>query len=529
MGMLNAMLTICWIGVMLVTLPCVAKSYQWIDENGIKNFTDDSSTIPHSAQSQSMMREVSANDPPLKTLFPALDIRKMLGNKNFEKLNMTLSDYYQAYTQNVRNEDALYNAFYSFSVNDENYEPLLNEWVKSHPDSYQPYLARAFYFYNFGWKGRGNKWASETMDVQREEMSRYFSQAKKDLEQVLQIKPNHVVSYYLLINMYKATGGKYEIREIAKKALKENPNSFSIRSSYLLSLTPRWGGTYTEMDQFATEAQKYVLKNPKLKVLQGYTFYDAGSMHLNAKNYGVALQYLDKALSFGDLAMFYEERADVYYRMDKDDEALKDIGRAIAMAPQNADFYLLKSKILGSKKMMHAALKDVEIADQLSPNDEYIAKQKKWLADSFIYSGYAQQKSKNLSGAVMDFNAAIQINPGNADAYYRRARAFIDQKNLASATNDVSKAIELGPNNFDFYLLMDWLLTQKSDWAGIISHWNKFITLNPDSDRAYLERGGAFFRKGDFSYAVDDAKKAADLGNAEGQKIVDRYKGQMGK
>ncbi len=514
---------------MLVTPPCIAKSYQWIDENGIKNFTDDPSAIPHSAQSQAMTDKESESAPPLKTLFPALGIRKMLGDRNFEKLNMTLEDYYKEYTRDARNEEALYNAFGSFSVNDESYEPLLDEWVKSYPGSYQPYLARAFYFYNSGWKSRGGKWASETTNVQSEAMRHYFSQAKKDLEQVLQIKPNHVVSYYLLINMYKATGGKYEIREIAKKALKENSGSFSIRSSYLLSLTPRWGGTYTEMDQFATEAQKYVLKNPKLKALQGYVFYDAGSMHLNAKNYGVALQYLDKALSFGDLAMFYEERADIYYRMDKDDEALKDIGRAIEMAPQNADFYLLRSKILGSKKMMHVALKDIEIADQLNPNDEYIAKQKKWLADSFIYSGYAQQKSKNLSGALMDFNAAIQINPGNADAYYRRARVFIDQKDLASAINDLNKAIELGPNNFDFYLLMDWLLTQKSDWSGIISHWNRFIALNPGSDRAYLERGGAFFRKGDLSSAVADAKKAADLGNAEGQKIVDRYKGQVGK
>ena len=52
-------------------------------------------------------------------------------------------------------------------------------------------------------------------------MKRYFSKAKQDLEKVLKIKPDHIVPYYFLINIYKTSGGKDEIKVIVKKALEK--------------------------------------------------------------------------------------------------------------------------------------------------------------------------------------------------------------------------------------------------------------------------------------------------------------------
>ena len=70
-----------------------------------------------------MIDEKPAYDTSLKTSFPILTIRKMLRDKDFKKLNITLSDYHKAYEQDVRNEDALLDAFIAFSVNDENHQP----------------------------------------------------------------------------------------------------------------------------------------------------------------------------------------------------------------------------------------------------------------------------------------------------------------------------------------------------------------------------------------------------------------------
>ena len=473
-----------------------------------------------------MIFEKTNHDPTLKTIFPALAVRGIFLNKEYEKLNATLSDYQKAYENDVRNEDNLIAAYEAFSTTEDYYEALLNEWVKIYPSAYQPYLARGFYFMKLGWKSRGGKFAKDTTEEQLEGMRKYFSKASQDIESALKIKQDHVIPYYLLINIYK-TRGIDSLDVIIEKALEQCPGSFRIRSAYLVSITPRWGGTYEKMDLFAKNSQKYSIINPKVKVLNGYVFFDQGSMEVQAKNYGVALDLLNKALSFGDLAMFYDSRAEIYRRLGKTDEALKDTNASIELISQNAKSFYRRSRIHAKKDMFREALKDIEIAAQLDPNDEDIIELKKDIAKQFIYLGYTQEKAKNLTGAIENYNLAIQTNPNDPSSYYRRAQALIEKKEMTSVFNDLDKAIELNPNNIDYYKLMDWVLAQKSDWNSIITYWDKYIALNPDNDRAYLERGGAYFRKGDMASAVADAKRAADLGNADGRKVYERYKSQV--
>ncbi len=109
--------------------------------------------------------------------------------------------------------------------------------------------------------------------------------------------------------------------------------------------------------------------------------------------------------------------------------------------------------------------------------------------------------------------------------YEKRARAFIDQKDLNSALTEVKTAIELDPSSISHYLLIDWIIaSQSQNWDEIIKYWNQYLNLKPEDGRAYLERGGAYFQKKDIISAVADAKRSADLGNAEGQKMYYRIK-----
>lgn len=523
---------ITWMALALVIVVGFYEVYKWADNKGVMQLADNLENIPvgdpfQSGNPHPESSVKSASNAKPQTPLLALVLREMLLNKEFEKLNISLSDYQKAYEKDVQKEDDLIDAYFAFSVSGTDYEELLNQWVDSHPDSYQPYLARASYFHYLGWESRGGKWASETSHYQIKKMQEYFTKAKWDIEKSLKQKQDHIVPYYVLINILKTTDERDEIKAIVDQALAKCPESFRIRSAYLLSITPRWGGSYEEMDRFAIEAQRHATKNTRLKALKGYAFYDIGDMQSTSKNHGLALEFLNKALAFGQESIFYEERSLIYEHLDRQDDALADINMAINLNPRDADFYYARSRILSNKEMFQEALKDTELADQLNPNNEEIAKQRKRIAEHLKYSGYSQEKSKNLSGAINDYSSSIQADPGNADSYYRRARAYIDKKDLVSAFNDLKAAIELNPEDFEYYLLMDWVLTQNSNFDDIIDYWNKYIALNPDDDRAYLERGGAYFRKGDVASAVADAKRAADLGNAEGRKLYDRYKGRV--
>ena len=57
--------------------------------------------------------------------------------------------------------------------------------------------------------------------------------------------------------------------------------------------------------------------------------------------------------------------------------------------------------------------------------------------------------------------------------------------------------------------------------------WHGWTT--PDNADAYLERGGAYFRMGQYEPAMADARKAADLGNPQAEEIYQRYRHVLGQ
>lgn len=421
-------------------------------------------------------------------------IRDALVNKDFKKLNSALENYQKAYEQDIANEDDVFDTYYqAFFFKGSGYEALLDEWVQSYPDHYQPYLARASYYCRMGWDARGGKFASETSDDQIESMKNFFAKANADIKTVLTKKQDNIMPYYLLININKAVGDTNSVKAIAQMAVEKCPGSFRIRSTYLLAIAPRWGGTYEEMGHFADRSQQYASINPRIALLQGYVYYEAGVEQRISKNYGKALELVDKAISFGDSALFYAERARIYQALERYDEALADISTAIDISPQDFELYDSRARIMGRKEMLQEALNDIEIAEQLSPNDEDTIKLKNWLAGK----------------------------------HYTRSRQAVDQKDFNTAIYNLKTAIDVNPDEIDYYRLMDWLLAKQSDWDAIIIYWNRYLERNPNDDVAYLERGGAYFHKGDLASAVEDAKQAADLGNSDGQKTYDRYKGQV--
>jgi len=378
-------------------------------------------------------------------------------------------------------------------------------------------------------RARGGGWASETSDRQFKAMEQFYSRAAADLKESLKRQEQNIVSYCTLLRMVKNTDDDEFARRVLAKALELSPASYQVRAAYLVGITPRWGGSYEKMAAFVDEAKGHVKANAKLAVLPGFIYLDAGSMQRTSKNYEKAEELLTKALSYGGLGTFYQERAHIRQALERYDKALEDINRGIEIWPHEGFYFYRRSVILANLKRMDEALRDIETADLLSPNDEDIARHRKWLANAYEVAGYRQQQLKNAPGAVGDYSAAIRASPDNARSYLRRAKVFAEEKKFDEALADLERARQLDPSEFDICLMIDWILFKRQDWAGIISSWDRFIALNPDHSRAYVERGGAYYHKGDVNSALRDAKKAADLGSAEGRQLYERFKSSAGR
>jgi len=450
----------------------------------------------------------------------------MLFQGKFADLNALLEKRQEAAIRDVRLEDDIIAAYEAFWINDRSYESLFNRWIAEFPNSYLPYLARAKYFYNLAFELRGGKWASETSDKQFQEMKFYLSKSEQDIQQALQRHAKGIMPYYLLVGMDRSNKPRAG-KPLLAKALEVEPASLHLRAKYLSGITPRWGGSYEEMQEIIDESIGYLTQNPRLAILQGYPYYDAGDLEASKSNYANAELLLTKAISFGDDGMFLKRRAGIRFFLDKADEALRDINRAIELWPHDCDYYDLRSKILASMKRRDEALRDIEQADILSPGNEAVAEQKKRLAIGFEQKGYAHQKSSDPQAAIGEYNNALRANPDSAILYLRRAKALIDQNKLDDALVDLDRAVDLDPNDFDTFLLLDWVLTRRKDWDRIIRGWDKYIALHLDHSRAYVERSRAFYHKGDLKSAVKDLKKAADLGDEDGRQLYERFKGSV--
>ncbi len=543
-------------GLLACAAAAHAEIYQWVDEKGGVHFSDQPPPAPpRKPEFPAAPARPPASQPPKSAVpsapkpkpadvravppahaypalattaaSPTLQIRAMLREGKFGELNALLAQRQEEARTDVRREADLFAAYGAFAVNDRSYEERLNRWVAAFPQSYQPYLARAGFYAHMGWEARGTKWASETSDDQFKAMRDCFTKSGRDLQEVLQRQPRCVVAYALLLEMMDKTDETGAGRKALAKALEVAPASFQVRSVYLHGITPRWGGSYEEMRKIAEEAKKYLPQNPRLAVLEGFADYDAGDMEDIRQNHGHAEALLTKALSFGDHGFFFKRRASVRHSLGKDQEALQDINRAIELWPHDGRYYLERSKILVSLKRLDEALRDIELADLLRPNDDRIARQKQRVASSLEQRGYELQKQNDPQAAVAVYTEAIRATPESATVHVRRARALVEANKLDEALGDLERAIDLDPNEFNTYLLLDWVLTRKQAWDRVIAGWDRYLALHPENGRAYVERGGAYYRKGDIKSAVADAKRAADLGNADGRQLYERFKGMM--
>ena len=503
-----------------------AQVYKWVDEDGRMHYSDKppASELESTHQTTPLKKQVlkTKNIPSYPQETVTFKVRKLLAKKDFNQLNAYLAKLQKKIDENIVNEHDLYTAFYAFRIDDKSYEPLFNKWVETTPDNYFAYLARARYYYGLGWMVRGHAWASETKKEQMKEMSEYFNKAMLDMATVFKKNNQSLVAYTTLINIANTFGKDTEAAAATKKALEIQPASFVVRNTYLNSIKPRWGGSYKQMAMFIEYSLRYVDDNPKLKCLAGEVLADKASMSFiqNAPN-SAEISYT-QALSFAECAPALYKRGKVRYRLKKYIEALEDFDRAIEIEPEVADYYYWRAQTYISIKNNKKAMLDIQYAVKLDPYDKKINASYERL---LVREGYSLRHTKNKSYEIDKYNAALRINPNNADTYARRARAYIAQEKNDLALKDLDKAIKLEPNEIEHYVLIDFVLAKSRAWKKIIPYWDKFIALNPNSGRAYRNRGGTYYRMGDMKSAKRDAKRSAELGDLEGKDIYKRFFG----
>jgi len=93
-------------------------------------------------------------------------------------------------------------------------------------------------------------------------------------------------------------------------------------------------------------------------------------------------------------------------------------------------------------------------------------------AEKYLENGNAKYNLRDYSGAILDYNKAIEINPYYTEAYYKRGNAKRDIGDNRGAIQDYNKVIEINPNDADAYLNRGYAKDKFDDKNGACLDWS---------------------------------------------------------
>ncbi len=472
-------------------------------------------TFSRVAEYQPPPNNIPVSKEPWKTISVSgiVNLRTMLLEERFDELDTILAGYQQDFEKDPLDEYKVFSAYNAFYLHNPSYETLFKKWLAAAPAHYQPYLAIAKYYDARAWQSRGTDWAKDTSDEQFKEMYAFLATAEQYAETALDKNERLAPAHSLLIGIAELNGNDRVKEQRIKRSRELFPYSFMLRSSYIWTEQPRWGGSYAAMAQIAKEAMPYAGKNPRLLALYGYIYQDQADMLERDDNYKEALHLLDQAIALGDVASFYTDRArfQISY-FNRDDLALEDINRSIYLSDTDEESYRIRARVYFAKGEYEKSFADLHTAELLSPESKKIKEFREWAAKKLVFLGYEKAK-KDLQQGIDLYTMALRFDRNYAETYYWRSLAYDKLNDRAASLSDIKNAIRLNPTYFDAYRMLDYLLAREEKWPEIIQYWDKFIALKPNNAEAYFERSGTHYHNRNMEQAMIDLKKACDLGS----------------
>ena len=117
----------------------------------------------------------------------------------------------------------------------------------------------------------------------------------------------------------------------------------------------------------------------------------------------------------------------------------------------------------------------------------------------------------DLTGALADFDKAIELDPTDAFAYSQRALALIETGDHAAALADATRATRLHPGGAEGFCSRGLARAYLGRDRLAIADYDKAIELDPDHFQAISGRARAHMREGNAGAALADTERLVEL------------------
>lgn len=227
------------------------------------------------------------------------------------------------------------------------------QWVARHPKSYAAHYARARYYSYLAMDARGSDFTGNTPKKRLELMEQWLGLARSEAITSLELSSRPTLSYFQLMRIARYLGDGTSITEYYDAAVTADPDVFLVAEERLISLQPRWGGDFRDLQQFPDEAAQRGLRGEKLIDLRRKSLLLSG---LDMTLYGQldeAEEVLRQLLS-DSTSSSYRDAAllglvDIALKRDDIDSALKVSAELAAMPNGSPDFLATAADRLADK------------------------------------------------------------------------------------------------------------------------------------------------------------------------------------
>ena len=196
-------------------------------------------------------------------------------------------------------------------------------------------------------------------------------------------------------------------------------------------------------------------------------FYDCFLIYTEQK-YGEAANCLTSILESNpkDFMALYQ-RYHCYRWLDQNDDAINDISKAIKYHNKKDKFYT-KDKLLVDRAQIYYSI-------------------------------------GNYKKALKDYAAAQKINPKNIDVYFDRANLYYLIKNYDASDYNWNAILKLDKKEGAAIIGLTRNMLAKKEWDKAIEALDELEKKNNQYSLLYKYRTQAYFEKGEYSKAIDDA------------------------
>ena len=322
---------------------------------------------------------------------------------------------------------------------------LLDRWKHDSPASAFAYAASGYAYEEAAGQSRGTDYMANTPQSNVDSMQRLLALADADLRHAIELEPRLTPAYVALIEGGNIGGDNAYLNDVAGQALAADASDYSIYSSLMIVLEPRWHGSLEGMKQLAALAQARVAENPLLRlVLSAEPVYvahhcdcdaaaqvaaydkafdqpapakDLSKAGGNVRDYpGKAAVYLSEALRFDPLSPSARstavERALRLSELGEPRWALSEANAVLAVEPSFPGAYRAQALAHEGLGETAAAVQALKHALALDPSDTWSAVE---LANVYV------DKTHQLSEAQQIADGLINDHPDDPRGWVIRA------------------------------------------------------------------------------------------------------------